>query len=139
MASEQGFETESRSPAGTERNAEYISTHSQDGELCSSLTGLEQRITALGELQEQAQAAGAELAAALQTGGRLAGHVEKAREQEGLATDRLRKLQSEMTRLRTERADSLMEKSLRNRSERDMAVRERTLLARIATWSRMAG
>ncbi|PKL14418.1 MAG: chromosome segregation protein SMC [Spirochaetae bacterium HGW-Spirochaetae-8] len=135
LGKKKGFETRIAGlQQERQRNSEYISTHSQDGELCSSLTGLEQRITALGELQEQAQAARAELAAAMQAGGQLAGHVEEAREQESLATDRLRRLQSEITRLRTERADSLVEKSLREyRSERDMAVRERTLLARIAT------
>ncbi len=135
LGKKKGFETRIAGlQQERQRNAEYISTHSQDGELCSSLTGLEQRITSLGELQEQAQAARAELAAAMQAGDQLAGHVEKAREQEGLASDRLRRLQSDMTRLRTERADSLVEKSLREyRSERDMAVRERTLLARIAT------
>ncbi len=117
-----------------QRNAEYFSANSKDGELCSTLTGLEQKITSLRELQEQEQGLRANFVAARQVGEQAAEQVEKARKQYSLATDSLQGIQSEIARLGAEREALLEDKSMREyRSEREMAVRERTLLARIAT------
>jgi len=116
------------------RHAEYFSTHPHDGDLCSTLTGLEQKIEALNELQGQQQGVKDQLGVAVQVKGQVLQQVESGRKQEELATHKLKELQDAITNLGAQREALLAGKLLREyRLERDHEVRERGLLARIAT------